>query len=288
MTKPDIDAATQFLAASGRILDRRRFDRLVSGGPAQPVRDAVAAYQNDDGGFGHGLEPDCRSPGSQPAAADLALRTLHDADAWDAGLVRATCDWLQAQAPAEGGSVFVEPTVAGWPHAPWWVPEEGRPASLISTGGIAGTLHARGVEHPWLTTATSLLWSRIEALTTAGAYDLLGVFRFLDFVPDRARARAAADRAIRVLLDQGLVALDPEAEGETHSPLGFAPRPDSVARAAFSDAVIERHLDHVAGGQREDGGWMFNFPAWSPAAEQDWRGSMTVDALALLRENGRW
>ncbi|MEA2310699.1 MAG: hypothetical protein QOE28_667, partial [Solirubrobacteraceae bacterium] len=31
----------------------------------------------------------------------------------------------------------------------------------------------------------------------------------------------------------------------------------------------------------------FDWPAWSPVAEAEWRGSVTVDALALLRANGR-
>jgi hypothetical protein len=57
MSIPDIAAAEQFIAAHGRVLDGRRFGRLFRGGEAQPVRDAVAAYRNPDGGFGHGLEP---------------------------------------------------------------------------------------------------------------------------------------------------------------------------------------------------------------------------------------
>lgn len=118
MDSPDISAASQFLAAHGRILDRRRFERLFEDGPPTPVRDAVAAYRNPDGGFGHALEPDGRTPGSQPAAVELALRTLHQADAWDEELVTGACDWLDRTAPAEGGVTFVGPNVQGWPHAP--------------------------------------------------------------------------------------------------------------------------------------------------------------------------
>src|SRR6201995_3041257 len=76
MNTPDFSAATAFVAANARVLDRRRFARLFEDGPAAPVRDAVAAYRNDDGGFGHALEPDCRAPGSQPAAAAMALRIM--------------------------------------------------------------------------------------------------------------------------------------------------------------------------------------------------------------------
>jgi len=287
MKTPDIDAAAGFLAASGRILDRRRYERLFAGEGACPVRDAVAAYRNDDGGFGHGLEPDGRAPGSQPAAVELALRILHEADAWDEELAAGACDWLERTAPAEGGATFVAPSISGWPHAPWWQPEEGLPASLISTGRIAGTLHARGVQHPWLTKATELLWSRVERLGPVGPYDLLGVLSFLEHVPDRAQAEAAFEQVGQRLLQPDLIALDPDAPGEVHGPLDYAPLPESLARRLFDQETITAHLDHLAGAQHQDGGWMFNWPVWSPLAELDWRGSVTVDALRVLRANGR-
>src|SRR5438094_1811552 len=134
VTTPDVDGAARFLAGNARVLDRRRFERLFSGGEARPVRDGVAAFRNSDGGFGQALEPDGRTPASQPAAIALALDTLDGADAWDEELVAGACEWLAANAPAEGGASFVEPTVEGWPHAPWWEAEEGQPASLYTTG----------------------------------------------------------------------------------------------------------------------------------------------------------
>ena len=284
---PDIAAAEQFLAGHARVVDRRAFERLFQGGAAQPVKDAVAAYRNADGGFGHALEPDCRASASQPATVGMALGLLDTADAWDDGMAVAACDWLDSVAPAEGGAAFVEATVSEGPHAPWWVPEEGHPASGTQTGQLAGVLHARGVRHPWLDGATAVMWDMIEQLSEPDAYPMLGVCRFLDHVPDRARAEAAWEKVGPLLLERGLIALDPEAAGEVHTPLDFAPLPGSIARRLFDDATIAAHLDHHAAAQREDGGWMFNWPAWSPAAEAEWRGFLTVDALRLLRANGR-
>jgi hypothetical protein len=282
---PDIDAAQQFLAAQARVLDRRRFERLFADGPPEPVRDAVAAFRNPDGGFGQALEPDCRAPGSQPATIALALATLHEADAWDDALAAGACDWLERTAPPEGGAVFVDASVEGWPHAPWWQPQDEPAMSLVSTGPLAGVLHARGVRHPWLDAATAAIWARIDALEELSPYEARGVVRFLDRVPDRDRASAAIGRLRRVL--RSLVTFDARATAEAHRPLDLAPHPGSVARALFEDGEIAADLDRVAAGQREDGGWSFDWPAWSPVAEAEWRGSITVDALALLRENGR-
>src|SRR5579859_5789580 len=197
---PDFDAAAAFLAGHGRVLDRRVFERLFSGGAAEPVRDAVAAYRNADGGFGHALEPDCRTPASQPAAVEMALRIMDLADAWDERLVRAAIDWLVTIAPAAGGTTFVLPSVSEGPHAPWWVVPEGNPASLIQTGQIAALLYSRGLAHPWLDGATRVMWAGIEALAEPNGYEMFGVLAFLEHVPDRARAAAALDRIGPLLL----------------------------------------------------------------------------------------
>jgi hypothetical protein len=284
---PDIAAAEQFLMGHARVVDQRAYERLFRGGAAQPVRDAVAAYQNADGGFGHALEPDCRDSASQPAAVEMALRILDTTDSWDERLALRACDWLASVAPAEGGATFVEATVAQAPHAPWWVPDEGRRPSPIQTGQLAGTLYARGVRHSWLDGATAIMWELIDQMSEVAAYPMFGILAFLQHVPDRERALAAFEKAGPLLLERGVVSLDPEAAGEVHMPLDFAPLPGSIARQLFDDATISAHLDHLAGAQRDDGGWMFNWPAWSPAAEADWRGFLTVDALRVLRANGR-
>jgi hypothetical protein len=283
----DLDAAEGFLAATARILDRRRFERHFRGGAAAPVRDAVAAYRTADGGFGHGLEPDGRTPGAQPPAIALALRVLDEADAWDAVLVAGACDWLAAHAPEAGGALFVAPGVDGWPHAPWWAPEPGGPPNLITTGPAAGVLLARGTEHPWLPRAAAWLHEAIDALRDAHPYEVRGALDFLAHAPDRARAGAQVARLEALVRERGLVALDPHAEGETHGPLDFAPRPDAPARAWFDEATIAVHLDALEAAQGGDGGWSFDWLAWSPVAAAEWRGAVTVDALLTLRAYGR-
>jgi hypothetical protein len=166
------------------------------------------------------------------------------------------------------------------------VPADGHPASVIATGMIAGTLHARRFRHPWLVRATALMWELLDNLTEPGPYEMYGVLAFLEHVPDTDRARRVFSRVGPLLLSRGLVELDPEAPGEVHGPLDFAPLPGSLARDLFDDATIKAHLEHLAAAQRDDGGWSFNWPSWSPAAEADWRGFITVGNLRILRANG--
>ena len=287
MPTPDLDAARRYVADNARVLERRRFERLFDGGDAEPVRAAVAAYRNADGGFGHALEPDTRAPVSQPLATWTALDVLDRHDAWDPDLASAACDWLASVAPDAGGVTFVLPSSDGWPRAPYINPEEGLPPSITSTGLMAGTLHARGVEHPWLDRATDWLWSQADGFDS-GPYAVRGVLAFLEHVPDRDRAeRVFGDHIAPLLARDDYVALDPEAPGEVHGPLDYAPRPDSMARPLFDQPTIDAHLDHLAAAQRDDGSWTFNWMAWSPAAERDWNGILTVERLDELRQNGR-
>ena len=96
---------------------------------------------------------------------------------------------------------------------------------------IAGTLHARGVSHPWLDGATEVMWNRISTLTEPGGYEMFGVLKFLQHVHHRDRALEAFGRVGPLIIERNLVALDPEAPGEVHGVHEFAPEPGSLARS---------------------------------------------------------
>jgi hypothetical protein len=282
-----LEAAAGFVWRTGRLIDRYRFAHLFLGGDRAPVLAALAAYQNPDGGFGNALEPDLRGPASQPEPVEVAFRVLDEVGAMDHPMVAAACDWLVTASTAEGGVPFVLPSALEHPRAPWWQTEPDPPAGLVPTAAIAGLLHKHRAEHPWLAGATAFTWRAIDAMGRTNPYEVRSVLPFLDHVPDRARAEAAFRRVGALTLDQGLVALDPAAEGEVHSPLDLAPTPDTMARRLFSDEVIEAHLDHLAASQRPDGGWTVNFPAFTEAAGLEWRAVVTVSSLVVLGAYGR-
>ena len=276
--------AADFVWRNGRLLDRHRFAHLFVDGPTEPVLAALRAYRNPDGGFGHALEPDLRGAASQPVPAEHALHMLDEVDHFDDPLVPALCAWLESVTTDEGGVPFVLSTVSDGPHAPWWV-STGK-ASLNPTAGIAGLLHKHGVAHAWLDRATAYCWRVLpEQRLTLGPDDAIAVLAFLEYVPERATAEAEFARVGQHILSD-LVTLDPAAPGYVHGPLEFAPRPDSLGRRLFDDAMIDRHLDALAAKQEADGGWPITWEPPSPAAVYEWRAFRTIKWLSVLRSYG--
>jgi hypothetical protein len=278
----DFNAAATFIHANARVLEHRRFEHLFEGGPAEPVLHALRAYRNDDGGFGHAIEPDMRAPISQPVGIHTTMEILHELGAHDDPMIGPAADWLQTITREDGGIPFVLQTEA--PHAPWWRYSDA--SSHTQTAANAAALHSLNVSHPWLEQADEFLFARIAELDASRlgedlgpAYDLLFSVHFLDAHSDDARAAAA------------LEALGPipaaEPGTEVPSPLDLSPTPGSRSRRLFEDALIERDLDALEQAQQDDGGWRVPWPDWNPAAAIEWRGVATVNALKTLRANGR-
>lgn len=71
-----LNRAEQFIWLTARVLEQRRFAHHFLKGSAEAVETALAAYLNEDGGYGHALEPDLRGPVSQPLHTAHALNVL--------------------------------------------------------------------------------------------------------------------------------------------------------------------------------------------------------------------
>jgi len=122
--------ARTFIYRNARPIDLARFQFLFEDGSAEAVLTALAAYQNEDGGFGHALEPDYWNPHSSPiqtwAATEILLEIGHD----DAShpIVQGILRYLGSGADFDGKLWANEvPSNNDYPHAPWW--HFGKPVS---------------------------------------------------------------------------------------------------------------------------------------------------------------
>ncbi len=71
------NAAKQFILQNARPVDLAVYQYYFENRSNQKVIAELAKYQNKDGGFGNGLEPDFVNPASSPIATNDAIITLY-------------------------------------------------------------------------------------------------------------------------------------------------------------------------------------------------------------------
>ena len=291
MTSDSRTAGRAFLDREGRLVERRLAAVLYDDADPAGVVDAVRAYRNPDGGFGHGLEPDKRCPASLPIDVECALDLLLAAGAGGVDrsrddLVLGACDWLGSVAAHDGAVPCAFPVIERYPRAEHWSEWTYRPG-LNPTAGLAGRLHRMGVTHPWLDRATDWCWARLESGFEEDAHALSEVLVFLAHVPDRERAETVAAHVDGWLADAQWFRSDPADPTYGLTPLHLAPSPDSPWRPLFGDATIDGHLDRLARDQQPDGGWPITWEPPGAASALEWRGIETLRALRTLEAYGR-
>jgi hypothetical protein len=102
-----------------------------------------------------------------------------------------------------------------------------------------------------------------------------------------ARNRAAIEQLRPNLDADGSVAVRGGTENERLTPLTLSARPAARSRALFTEDQIEADLDRLEQEQQDDGGWTFDWLAWSQGQSVETRGAVTLQALATLGAHGR-
>jgi hypothetical protein len=290
----DLSAATDFMATHARILDRRRFDLLIDRGDAAAALAALNGYRNQDGGYGWGLEPDLRSPESQPGAAAHAFEVFEEAAPTTTFQAAALCDWLGSITHADGGLPFALPLGMAAGSGPWWTATDLSVSSLQMTAVTAAAAHRGAVHdsavaaHPWLERATDYCLTAIDAIDEPPfAYVLEFSLRFVDALHHKrpAEAESGLRRLAEFIPGDGKLPVRGGTENEMLHPLDLAPYPDRPSRTLFTDEVISADLDRLAALQQDDGGWIVDYLKISPAGSLDWRGHATVRAVDILRRH---
>jgi catechol 2,3-dioxygenase-like lactoylglutathione lyase family enzyme len=282
-----LERARRFIFGNARRVDRAMFETVFKGGDAEALVRALNAYRNADEGFGHALEPDLRAPSSQPLHCETALAMLKQAGVRRPDLADACCNYLARVARPDCALPALTMDALDHPAAAHWQAGFGAQPSLNRACGIVASLAWHGATHPWFEAARAACSKHIQSADIDEAHDLRYAFEAAEALLEGATRERTLVR-LRSMLDRAdfFVAETPvERYGLT--PLQFVAAPDSVARAVFDEASIQRHLDDLLARQNEDGGWPIHFDPPSEAARTEWRGNWTVDALITLRAWGR-
>lgn len=272
-----VDNAAKFFTDHGRDIDRERFRYHFGGGSQSGFLDLLGRYQNTDGGFGHGLEPDISAPVSNPFATELALLYCIQAGVpHDAPLLRRTVEYLEATQEDDGAWRF-SPAVYEGDLAPWFAGWTW--PNLNPTCTTAGLLRQLGL-------GSERLHARVGQFFAQHARhaDLLSD-EFYTVRPYTYYFEADGGGKETELYRAGLLWWlirqheTGKAEDGGHF-FEYARRPDLPVARHIPKMVIDAELDRLASEQHADGGWP------SPYAGH-WRGHATVQSLLVLQAYGR-
>ena len=124
--KDKLNCIKNWLYHFGRPLDVLRYEYLFCKKNKDLYKKILITYQNPDGGFGHGIEPDSINPNSSPIQTWMAFEMIEELKLTNEDeIVKDVLNYLINIAPKKDGLYLSTiPTNNDFPHAPWWSYEE--------------------------------------------------------------------------------------------------------------------------------------------------------------------
>ena len=124
-TMNTFEKAKKFMYRNARPLDFARWQYHFENGSREAVLEALAAYQNEDGGFGHALEADSFNPNSCPIQTWAATENLREAGLTDRTnpIIQGILRYLESGADFDQSQkqwLNTVPSNNDYPCAVWW------------------------------------------------------------------------------------------------------------------------------------------------------------------------
>ena len=290
-----LERARAFVYEHGALWERALFAQLFEGGDRRRVLRCLASYQNDDGGWGHALEHDVRTPASNAVATEFALELMREFALADDAALAATARWCAA-AQTDSGDFALGDEFHDYPRAGWWQGARRWPPTAIT-----GRLAALGAAPPELLDRTRR-WVEQHAQPSPDAWPPAGLsleelrgldaeswryrlYHYADYflnVPDAhlpAAPPAPAPAAWRAAVIAKTVELA-RVQDDAECAVGWGSTPH-LDPGAVPGELVARRVASLAAGQRDDGGW------GDAHGLPQWRTLSTIGALKVLRDHGR-
>ena len=127
ITIEELKLYEKYIYNRARDIEIAKYNYHFADGEREDVAMALSIYQNRDGGFGHGLEPDSLNPYSSPLQTSEALKILKhvgydDSNLDDMGeyIVNRALHYIYYYCVKDGKVNPNVPSNNDFPHASWW------------------------------------------------------------------------------------------------------------------------------------------------------------------------
>ena len=136
-----LENSRKFIYRNARPLDIARWRYLFENGSRDDVITALEGYQNEDGGFGHALEPDCWNPNSSPVQTWVATEIIKEVKLEDKNhpVIQGILKYLSSGKDFDG-HVWLNTIKSNndYPHAEWWSYNASQEISYNPTACLLG------------------------------------------------------------------------------------------------------------------------------------------------------
>jgi len=269
--------AAQFYKDNSRDIDRALFEFHFADFPLDELLKVLSAYQNEDGGFGHGLEVDISAPESNPFATELALLICIQVGVTpEHPLIRKTVDYLENTQEDDGDWSF-SPAIYEHELAPWFQGWE-RP-NLNPACTLCGLLKELGLGSEQLHQKVERMFQQLAVPDDLASDEYYSVRPYAYYyLPDWEHPQREFYLSgvlwwlIRVHVN-GKIA-------DSGHFFDYVRAPYTYTGVHLPEAILSERLDMLISEQADDGGWP---TPYNPM----WRGWFTIQNLLVLKAFGR-
>ncbi|MDY0023945.1 MAG: hypothetical protein RBR66_03350 [Candidatus Izemoplasmatales bacterium] len=169
----------------GRPLDVLRYEYLFLKNNKDLYKKLLMTYQNPDGGFGHGIEPDSLNPNSSPIQTWMAFEMIEELELTNEDkIVKDVLNYLINLAPKKDGLYLSTiPTNNEFPHASWWsYAEESSVWGYNPTIAIAGFIYKYGLDKTQKDYAIKIIQRAINDFNKKPSEEMHELRAFLEMV----------------------------------------------------------------------------------------------------------
>ena len=281
----------------GREIDITLFDYFFENGPEDSVIRALSSYQNKDGGFGHGLEPDYLNPYSSPIQTWTAIVILRRLKV-DSNhpIILKILDYLESsydQTKKRWPNTILSNN--DYPHAPWWAYREDESFNPSISIASFAMIHANPDRILYRYAKEVIYEAIIYLMTVKEKVEVHELRCFVDMANDFQAMNGIqilTDDFQVVLLKQMIDAISPLVSTWFSS---YAAKPSSLIKhhPSFGSIELKNILLselHLALQERdEEGAWQItwswdNYENEFEISKRHWRAIIALEYALLLND----
>ncbi len=256
----------EFIFKNGRLLERKLFSFFFENGSKDAVIKTLMAYQNLDGGFGNGIEPDLLCPVSSAIGAETAMYYFDLLDDTDNEMVEQLFNWIIKEQNDEGYIQHPPKNMYNYPFQKWW----DRPDDL-RIFALSGFIKKWGMQD-------NVFFKKVKDFFTN--YSLPEDFALYNYPYFMYLKYLGETKEEKKMLKEVITQIPSILENNKDHYLLFG-RHWYHALNNLDRKIIENEVDIFFNGLQDDGGLKIvyqDLPWWRPV----W----TLDSLILLKKSG--